>query len=516
MCFCSERKLLGTLVFTALAVRAISGTALDIVGTFVTSGSGDHLLRPNGCHNLSIVLTNTSGAPVTGISTVLSFYTVLGVEITQPYSSYMDISVNGQSTNLAPFQVSTLPTFFCDDPIFLRLSVFTTSHGTFILPLVLNPVGPPTAPDYFDVTTPTNLSGAQLIESTNVVSGVVVQMTNIAVSVWLSAPIDSNVTMSLVAPNGAEVVLTSGNGGTGSNYGIACSPDSNRTTFDDSAAASITSGNASFVGTFRPQVALSNLLTSPLNGNWRLRVVDNGSFGNSDTLQCWSLLLYPLTCSHGSGNCGFCLPPIVVSITTNDPVVPARVSRNLVISRCAGPKTFPGTVSGSVHYHSYTFTNTSPSDACVTIDLRTTCDIQASAYLYNFDPLNIASNYLGDAGWSANDLGIYYPFSCTVPAGATFVVVVNEIDENVGCTDYTLALSGLPCPSPALAIATITNSQTKLSWPDSAGGYVLETSPSIKNATWSVVTNEPLIENGSYRVTNDTAAPSKFYRLHKP
>ncbi len=477
MCFCTDKmlRLLGALIFAAMAERAVGETALGIAGAYVTSGSGDHLLRPDACHNLSIVLTNSGGTPVTGISTVLSFYTVLGVEITQPYSSYADIPVSGQSTNLTPFQISTLPTYFCDDGIFLNLSVFTTSHGAFTIGLIFTPVGYPTAPDRYDVNVSTNFSEGRVIESTNVVSGVLVQMTNIAVSVWLNAPVDSNVTMSLVAPNGAEALLTSGNGGGGSNFGADCSPDTNRTTFDDYASTSLADGSAPFVGSFRAQVALSNLLAFPMNGNWRLRVADNGSSGNSDTLQCWSLFLYRFKCNPGSGACGFCLPPINGSITTNDPVEPARISRNSLISRCTTPKTFPGIVSGSVHYDTYTFTNTSPSDACVTIDLRAGCDVHASAYLASFDPLNIASNYLADQGIStAQPGGVDYPFSFTVPAGATFVVVVNEIDGNVGCTNYTLTLSGLPCPSPALAIGTIPNVGTKLSWPNSAGGYILE------------------------------------------
>jgi hypothetical protein len=351
-------------VCATLLVQAAYATPLDIVGTLITGGNGDHAINPNECNDLSIVITNNTGLPVTGISAVLSFYTVLGVEITQPYSTYTDIPPNELATNSAPFQISTLPSYICRDPVYLQLRLASTNFESFIVPLTIPPSG---------------------------------------------------------------------------------------------------------------------------------------------------------DCTPGNGPCGFCLPPINGSITADDSVMTSRLSRNVVISRCAAPKAFPGVVSGSVHYDAYAFTNTSPVDACVTICASALCDVEASAYLGDFDPLNITNNYLGDSGISTGEgVGTNFPFSCTVPPGARFTVVVNEIDSNTGCTNYTLALSGLPCASPALTLGILSNSNTRLSWPDSSGGYVLESSPSIQNGTWTIFTNEPLIDGGSYKVTNDTAAPSKFYRLRKP
>jgi hypothetical protein len=351
-------------VCATLLVQAAHAAPLDIAGTLITGGNGDHAINPNECNDLSIVITNNTGLPVTGISAVLSFYTVLGVEITQPYSTYADIPPNGLATNVIPFQISTLPSYICRDPIMLQLKIASMSHGSFTV-----------------------------------------------------------------------------------------------------------------------------LLTIPPSGD----------------------------CTPGNGPCGFCLPPINGSITADDPVELNRISRNLDISRCAAPKAFPGVVSGNLHYDAYTFTNTSPGDACVTICVSATCDVQASAYLGNFDPANIASNYLGDPSFSTGEgVGTNFPFSCTVPAGARFIVVVNEIDANVGCTNYTLAISGLPCPAPVLTLSPLPNSNARLSWPNSVGGYSLESTPSIHGATWTIVTNEPLIDGSSYNITNDTTAPSKFYRLRKP
>lgn len=357
-------RILQVLICTVALAQAIHAWPLDVVGWLVTGGSGDHIINPNDCNDLRIVITNNSDQAVTGISAVLSFSTVLGVEITQPYSTYPDIPPNGLATNSAPFQISTLPSYICRDPLFLQMRLASTNFESLIVPFTIPPSG---------------------------------------------------------------------------------------------------------------------------------------------------------DCTPGNGLCGYCLPPLSGSITADDSVMTSRLSRNVVTSRCAAPKAFPGVASGSVHYDAYAFTNTSPVDACVTICVSALCDVEASAYLGDFDPLNITNNYLGDAGISTGEgVGTNFPFSCTMPAGARFTVVVNEIASNTGCTNYTLALSGLPCASPPLTLGILPNFNTRLSWPDSAAGYVLESSASTQNGAWTIVTNEPLIDGGSYKVTNDTAAPIKFYRLRKP
>jgi hypothetical protein len=324
-------RLLELLICTAWLARAVYAGPLDIAGWLVTGGNGDRVINPNDCNDLRIVITNNSDQAVTGISAVLSFSAVLGVEITQPYSTYPDIPPNGLATNSAPFQISTLPSYICRDAVNLQLRLTSANFESFIVPLTIPPSG---------------------------------------------------------------------------------------------------------------------------------------------------------DCTPGNGPCGFCVPPINGSITADDSVMASRLSRNLVTSRCAAPKAFPGVVSGSVHYDVYTFTNTSPVDACVTICVSALCDVLASAYLGDFDPLNITNNYLGDpASSTGQGIGTNFPFSCTVPANAKFTVVVNEIDSNTGCTNYTLTLSGLPCASPPLTLGILPNSNTRLSWPDSAGGYLLESSPSIQNGT---------------------------------
>jgi autotransporter-associated beta strand protein len=484
----------------------------DVLSSSVSAGNGDHIIGPNECNNFSVVITNKTVTPMTGVTAVLST-TTAGVEITQPYSSYPNVPALGGATNVAPFQISTLPSFACGNDINLQLTVHPASHGAFTVPFVVHTGSPGNVPVRVDNSTITNIPDVGTIESTNVVTTFSGLLSKVAVSIWLTHPFDSDLSISLISPNGTTVNLTSGNGA-GANFGSGCSPDANRTTFDDSGLVSITAGSPPYVGTFRPQAPLSGFFETPIvTGSWRLRVTDSvgGSLG---ALRCWSLFLYPITCAPGSGLCALCSPPITGSITNTDLVEPTRVSRNSVVASCGTLKAFPGTLDSNLHYKTHTFLNNSGADACVTVELAASCDVQAIGYLGSFDTNNLASNYLGDSGLSTSS-GTP-SFSCNVPAGATLVVVVNEINSGTGCNNYTLTLSGIPCPAPALSVEDLPGPNAHIFWPNSAGGYILESSPLVQPTTWSPVTNEPIINGGNYNVTNTTTAPSQFYRLHKP
>ena len=74
---------------------------------------------------------------------------------------------------------------------------------------------------------------------------------------------DSDLEISLIAPDGTSIVLTSGNGGSGDNY--------NNTCFDDVSATSIVNGSAPFTGSFRSQEDLGYINNGQNgNGTWKL------------------------------------------------------------------------------------------------------------------------------------------------------------------------------------------------------------------------------------------------------
>ncbi len=93
---------------------------------------------------------------------------------------------------------------------------------------------------------------------------------------------DSDLDISLIAPDGTMVLLSSGNGGSSHNYTFTC--------FNQTAANSITTGTAPFTGTFRPQGQLGvvNNFQNP-NGAWKLHFLDTYPFADYGVLFTWSI-----------------------------------------------------------------------------------------------------------------------------------------------------------------------------------------------------------------------------------
>ena len=145
-----------------------------------------------------------------------------------------------------------------------------------------------------------------------------------------------------------------------------------------------------------------------------------------------------------------CTPIVITgSIDSNDPTQLGRLFRDTIASTCASPKPCPGLNDVLPHhYDSYTFTNTTGSLQCVNVNINTPCRdtnfIFTTAYLDNFDPNNICTNYLADEGSSPSPTA---PFSFYVGNGQTFVLVVTEVTSGAGCASYTMTVSGI-CPSP--------------------------------------------------------------------
>lgn len=127
-------------------------------------------------------------------------------------------------------------------------------------------------------------------DSTVTVSGLNGPVTKVKVAFHLTHTFDSDLDISLVGPDGTVVPLSTGNGGSGDNYGTGCAA---RTTFDDAAATSVVGQPAPFAGTFRPEGALSAFngkTGAAANGTWRLRIADTFVI-DTGTLQCWSLTI---------------------------------------------------------------------------------------------------------------------------------------------------------------------------------------------------------------------------------
>src|SRR5436190_4875016 len=114
---------------------------------------------------------------------------------------------------------------------------------------------------------------------------------------------DSDLDISLIAPDGTTVLLSSANGLDGDNYTNTC--------FNNAATTSIVAGTAPFTGTFRPQGDLGyiNNNQNP-NGVWKLHFLDTYAFADQGNLLSWSI-------TFGSNPA----VPILVFTSSNLPIV---------------------------------------------------------------------------------------------------------------------------------------------------------------------------------------------------
>jgi autotransporter-associated beta strand protein len=498
-------------------VLVLTNLPVAQAGYSVALGNGSGSLDPNECNYLSLSITNQSGNPMTDVAATLASATP-NVAVTQPFSSYPTVPGNGTGTNIAPFQISISPNFTCGTNINLKLTLATASHGSFTIPITLASGSPGGVPLRYDVSAVTNIPDVGTIESTNVVAGYTGPLGKVSVSLWLTHPVVSDLSLSLISPDGTVVSLVAGVG-SGANFGAACSPDTSRTTFDDSAPISITAGTPPFIGTFRPQGSLAVLNRTTANGAWRLRITDSvgGSLG---ALRCWSLLLSPVTCSAGSGICELCPNTVIMGATgLGTPYQTGRLNFNGTPSVCGVSKPCPGSLAGSFPADNYVFRN-GPSNACITVTVEQDSiyvQLLAAAYLGSYDPANTdkCPHYLADAGiavYSGNPSGT---FSFNVASNATFVV--NVMASGANTTPYRLTVSGGDC-RPALNLTPVGTSQVKLDWTTAAPGFGLESTNRVGagSGNWLAMTNVPVIINSRFTVTNNAPAGGQFYRLHKP
>ena len=131
------------------------------------------------------------------------------------------------------------------------------------------------------------------------------------------------------------------------------------------------------------------------------------------------------------------------SIDSGDPTQVGRLFRSAIPQTCPPSTTCDTFDTLPHHYDAYTFTNTTGSMQCVTVDTNTACTgtnfIFIAAYLGSFDPNNICTNWIGDSGPGSPNPD--QPFDVEVPDGQTFVVVVSEVTPEAGCAGYTVTIT---------------------------------------------------------------------------
>lgn len=109
------------------------------------------------------------------------------------------------------------------------------------------------------------------------------------------------------------------------------------------------------------------------------------------------------------------------------------------------------------------------------------------------------SRLIGVSAWAGTTNELFFGFMGGTSTNATLII------ENIRF--FSLA-------EPRLQISA-SGSMTLLSWPLTAGGYVLETTPTLTPPTWETVTNAPVISTDRYVLTNSLSEQSRFFRLRQ-
>ncbi len=315
---------------------ALTSTALDIKGAGVENDTGYGILRPvnilssqtssiglvytsstvsggngnggvdfNETNNLAVAIQNVSGNNAPSVAARLST-TTPGVTVGTPNASYGSVAGGATASNLTPFVFTTSPNFQAGTPINFVLTV-TAGRKSFTLPFKVatgSGVGTAQRFDYTGspITIPATGTTNIVLPVPITVSGLTGVVGKVTVSFYITHTYDSDLTFALTAPDGTNVALFGGAGGSGANFGSAATPDSSRTTLDDAAATAITAASAPFVGTYKPSGALATfngILPANANGTWTLTVTDTYPSLDGGAINAVSLFVSPVTSVNG-------------------------------------------------------------------------------------------------------------------------------------------------------------------------------------------------------------------------
>lgn len=153
------------------------------------------------------------------------------------------------------------------------------------------------------------------------------------------------------------------------------------------------------------------------------------------------------------------------ALTAADPTLAGgRFTRDGVPSTCAVPKpACPGTFGAAGNnFDTYTYINAQAVAQCVTVTV-TNNDAAisqfVSAHLGSFNPANVCTNYLADAGSSSAGGGGTVTFSFTLPGSATVVFAVTTLTPGILSSGYSIAVDGIctPCAPIAATAPTISS-----------------------------------------------------------
>ncbi len=145
----------------------------------------------------------------------------------------------------------------------------------------------------------------------------------------------------------------------------------------------------------------------------------------------------------GQGECNSLGAPLSTTgdISAADTAQTTRMFRDGRATTCLFNRA-QTTSAGAYNSDSYTFTNSTGGPICVQVDLDATgCgvatnQISMAAYLGSYNPASILTNVIADPGLSSGS-NFSTSMSFSVANGATYVIVVHNVNAGTTCPSYT-------------------------------------------------------------------------------
>ncbi|MBI3868419.1 MAG: immunoglobulin domain-containing protein [Verrucomicrobia bacterium] len=279
---------------------------LAFAAATVNGGNGNGTIDANECNQLHLEIRNRIGAAGPSAKGVTGALRSLSPSVTTDPApiAFPDVPAGGAATNLLPFMVSTSPDFVCNEIVTLELILTSVNASSVTQQFVVatTPVGVAPAVVFESSGAPVPVPDLGTGESTIAVSGIGLPLASVSVSAHVAHTYVSDLILTLVGPDGTEVLLSSRNGNAGQNYGASCGA---QTVFDDAATQELALGLAPFVGVYKPQQPLSvfaGAIGPQVNGVWKLRASDVAE-PDSGSIVCWALNLSTIQCLDGGGGC---------------------------------------------------------------------------------------------------------------------------------------------------------------------------------------------------------------------
>jgi len=260
-------------------VPQVALEASEVIVLTETGGNGE--ADPGETVTFQLKIANEGTLEATSVQGTLTSSTS-GVTINTDTSSYPDMGIGGEGLNDTPFSITLDESIMCGDPVNLALEVSWVDGSTrFLGTLSLDYVmGTGIAMGIAESSSPglaitDNNTIQDVLNSTS--PGTVTADFNVDVDITHSY--QGDLTLTLRAPDGTEVVLHNGTGGTTDNI----------------------IGN--YPNTLTPAESLDALLGKAHSGDWTLIVADDAN-GDEGTLNSWGINdITGYDCDPATGTC---------------------------------------------------------------------------------------------------------------------------------------------------------------------------------------------------------------------